>query len=65
MSYDSAFEQIGDIEESDKSVNPISTPYVSSHTLMADDERSNNGDNELIGYPLSEAALEIRMIRTS
>ena len=51
MSYDSAFAQIGDIVESDQSVNPISTPFVSSHTLMADDERSNNRDNELNRLP--------------
>ena len=46
MSYDFVFAQISDIIESDKSINPISTPFVSSHTLMANDERRNNGDNE-------------------
>ena len=47
MSYDSALAQIGDIVESDHSINPISTPSVSSNTSMAYDERSNSGDNEL------------------
>ena len=47
MSYDSALTQICDIVESDQSVNPISTLSISSNTSMADDERSNKGDNEL------------------
>ena len=51
ISYDSAFAQIGDIVESDQSVNPISTPFVSSHTLMASDKRNNNRDNEFNRLP--------------
>ena len=47
MSYDSGFTQIGDIVEFDQSVNPISTPSISSNTSMVDDEQSNNGDNDL------------------
>ena len=47
MSYDSTFAQIGDIVKSDQSVNPISTPSISSNTSMADNERSSNRDNEL------------------
>ena len=52
MSYNSVFAKICDIVESDHSVNPISTPSFSSHTLMADNERSNNRDNELERLPL-------------
>ena len=51
MSYDSAFAHIGENEESNQSVNPISTPATSSQTLIVNDT-SNNGDNEFSQLPL-------------
>ena len=51
MYYDCVFAQIGDIEESDQSVNPIFTPTVSSNITMVDDDRSNNKNNELGRLP--------------
>ena len=50
MSYDSVFAKIGDNEESDQFVNPISTPVASLDIPMADDT-SNNGDRGLGRLP--------------
>ena len=51
MSYDSIFTQIGDNEEFDQSVNPISTPTASLDIPIANDT-SNNRDDRLGRLPL-------------
>ena len=50
MSVDSTFAYIGENQESDQSVNPLSTPTSSSNTPMGDNT-SQNGDNMAINYP--------------
>ena len=45
MSVDSAFAQLGENQESNKSVNPVVTPASSLHLPMADNT-STNGDND-------------------
>ena len=51
MSVDSTFAHIGENQEFDQSVNPISTPASSSNTPMGDNT-SQNGDNTRNQLPI-------------